>query len=183
MTIEKEFLALKQIVNFITKKYNLPQHTKQYVVIETIKSYANNPANGLAFYLNQYLMAVRVPSTPSLNLKDDVMKAINKYQPNNIYTTFINFLKRLGVWKQYVQALKTKKYLNPNKTFCSCGMYNIIDTSLWWSKTQEGFDFWHTIDEKWRQVCNSKTPSQTYRNKLKELIGKYTQYTIEPSEL
>ena len=182
MTIEKEFLTLKQIVNFITKKYNLPQHTKQYVVIETIKSYANNPANGLAFYLNLYLMAIRVPSTPSLDLKGDIMKAINKYQPNNIYTTFINFLKRKGIWTQYVQALKTKKYLNPNNAFCSCSMYTIIDSSLWWTRTKEGYDFWHTIDEQWRRVYSSKRPSQTYTNKLKKLIGEYTLYTIQPSE-
>lgn len=173
MTVEKDFLAIKQIVNSITKKYNLPQDAKQYVVKETIKSYASCPHSGLAFYLFQYLTAIRVPSTLSLKLEDDIMKAIYKYQRNNIYTTFINFLKRQGIWAQYMQALKTKKFLTPNKAFCSCSILSMIDASLWWSRTKEGYNFWCSMNEQWRQVCTSKTPSQTYAIKLGACVRKY----------
>lgn len=169
--IEKEFLSIKQIVNFIAKKLNIPPYLKTRIVKGTIELYTSHPLRGLASCLHQQIVfSIPINNVVSSNI---VMKAIHKYQPNNIYKQFENYLKKKGCWDTYQQGLFTRNYLHINHAFCYCAITYIIDQSLRWGRTKEGYKFWSEVNSIWEELAIAKQPSDTHIGELIELTKKY----------
>ena len=171
--IEKEFLSIKQIVNFIAKQYNIPPYLKTRIVMDTIKLYTSYPLRGLASCLYQEIAkCIPINNVVSTNI---VMKAIHKYQPNNIYKQFENYLKKKGCWDTYQQGLFTRNHPHVNHAFCYCAITYIVTQSLRWYGTKEGYEFWNDVDAIWEELAFAKKPSNKHIGELIEFIKKYDE--------
>lgn len=169
--VEKEFLSIKQMVNFIAKKFNIPSQFKTDILVSTIETYTRSPLRGWASCLSQHITHF-TPTSDSV-VYDTIMEAIHKYQPNNIYKKFEKYMKDMEWWDIYQKGLSTRNHQNINHAFCDCDITFIIDQSLRWSRTHEGHDFWCDVDSTWERLAFAEKPSDIHRDKLVTLVKKY----------
>ena len=82
---------------------------------------------------------------------------MNNQQCLPLVKTFSRFLKENRLYHPYQRAVKDlNKYVNNwDSLFRYCNNPRfLISNAFPWYRTEEGYDFWRRVDDRWRNIAN-----------------------------
>lgn len=176
----QHFEMIKKIINSVAKKINLPYELKPWLLDKTIRKYVNVSEKGLAYHIYAALSSNDSIFLP-WNITAIIITAIKAYDKNNPYEQFYEYIK--DIYMEYMRALKKRgKYYSLEEVFCKTTITRIIDCTLWWDGTPEGFDFWEEKNNEWINFIRTKLFTPNFQSILAEIKTEYVE-KINPIEI
>ena len=168
---------IKKIINQITKKINLPYDFKSLLLFQIMKGYVTS-GKGLAYHIHQTLSSNSLIFLPP-NAPTIIVNAIKAYDKNNPYEQFQKHIKGIA----YMRAFQQRgKYASLEEAFSCEPIAQIIDNTLWWEETEEGFDYWEEQHQKWYNVVSKKLATPKWQSMLREIKIEYVEKLISSNE-
>lgn len=113
--------------------------------------------------LHCYLILILVFGKTQGRTFDESLRNLQTTQPMNnqqslpLAKTFSRFLKENRLYHPYQRAVKhLNKYVNNWESlfrYCNNPRF-LISNAFPWYRTNEGYDFWRRVDDRWRNIAN-----------------------------
>ena len=159
--MKDELLIIKQIINVLCKKYHWNSLKRKQILNQVIADYWGNDryGRGLAYVIFRHTQNHVSETQP---LTKSIMTAIQKYQPNNMYNKFKPFVKSHGLWYSFQDEMVKHRNWTIDEMFCNAPLSRIVDCSLIWNATPQGFRRWEDLNRRWsdKVMDESNKPTQ-----------------------
>lgn len=167
----QHFEMVKKIINSIAKKINVSYSFKSWLLFQTMRAYVTTSGKGLAYHIYKTLSSNTLISLPP-NIHTIIVNTIKAYDKNNPYEQFQKHINGIG----YMRAFKQRgRYASLEEAFCCASIARIIDDTLWWDETEEGFNYWEEQHQNWYRFISEKINTPTWLSMLREIKQEYVE--------
>ena len=167
----QHFEMIKKIINSIAKKINFSYGFKSWLLFQTMGAYVITSGKGLAYHIYKTLSSNTSISLPP-NIHTIIVNTIKAYDKNNPYEQFQKHINGIA----YMRAFKQRgQYASLEEAFCCASIAKIIDDTLWWDETEEGFDYWEEQNQNWRDFISKQLNTPAWQSMLREIKQEYLE--------
>lgn len=128
---------------------------------------------GIAYFIYRYFSSHDCSREKLNKLSSIIMKSIDKYDKNNIYKHFENYLRNTNSSDLFfANCTNYTSKRTKDKLYCSSPINVIICKAFPWSETAQGYNFWSIRYQEWYHHCNELlTPTPNMKELALQVIG------------
>ena len=168
-----QIITIRKIINDVVKKMDF-QINRDDLFQRIIKTWLQDTSyqKGIAYIIYRCFFTHDFSKEKQNKLSSIIMKSIDKYDKNNIYKRFENYLRTTNTWDLFIEnctnytSTRTK-----DKFYCVSPINIILCKAFPWSETAQGYSFWSTLSQVWTRHCNKLlSPTQDMRELALQFI-------------